>query len=142
MSNKELNDIFRANKGDIHGGMIETSFMLHLRPELVKDYKNLKRINLFDDNIFKRIVSAKDAFKHGYFGNPALATPEIGKMILDESIENFYHVLDNSIKNPNFAESIKSMGHKKIYNKTNFLRYVSLTLIGLGALFFLKSDKK
>ncbi len=142
MSNKELNDIFKNNKGDIHGGMIETSFMLHLRPELVGEYKHLKQINLFDKNIFKRVISAKDAFYSGYFGNPALATPEIGKMVLEESIDTFYNVLDKSIKDPSFSEKIKSIGHGKIHNKTNFLRYLSLAFISIGSIMLYKSKNK
>lgn len=141
MSNKELNDIFRSNTGDVHGGMIETSFMLHIRPDLVKDYKSLKRINIFEKNPVKKIVSLKAALKEGYFGNPAVSTPEIGKMVLEESVDTFYNVLDNSIKDPSFAETIKSTGHNKIYLKTNFIRNFSVLLLMVSGLFLFRSQK-
>lgn len=141
MNNKELNDLFRSNVGDVHGGMIETSFMLHIRPDLVKDYKGLKRINIMEKNLFKKALALKDAAKSGYFGNPAVATPEIGEMILNESINNFYHVLDKSIKEPDFANKIKSIGNSKFYLKTDFLRYLSLALFIFSGLFFVYKRK-
>jgi len=69
--------------------MIETSFMLHLRYEVVAEYKHLKQINLFDKNIFKRVVSSKDDFCYGYFlGYLILAFIGIVSIMLHKSKNN------------------------------------------------------
>jgi creatinine amidohydrolase len=142
MKNKELNELYRNNVGDIHGGMVETSFMLHIKPHLVGEYKHLKRINILEKNWFKKIIALKNSYKSGYFGNPAVATPKIGEMLLNESIENFYYVLDKSIKEPDFVDKVKSIGSKKFYLKTDFFRNVSLLLLIFSGLFLFRKDIK
>ncbi|MFN8575888.1 MAG: creatininase family protein [Candidatus Sericytochromatia bacterium] len=139
MKDPELNKIYKSNVGDIHGGMIETSFMLHINKDLVGEYKNLKRINILEKNFFKKIVALKDSYKSGYFGNPAVASPEIGEMVLKESVDNFYYVLDKSIKEPDFIHEVKSLGYKKVYLRTDFFRYISFFLLLFSGLLLLKN---
>lgn len=140
MTNKELNKLYRDNIGDIHGGMVETSFMLHINPDLVGDYKDLKRINILEKNVFKKLTALKNSYKAGYFGNPSLANPEIGEMILKEAVNNFYNVLEQSIKNPQSIHIIKSIGYKKLYLRTNFFRNISLFFLFISGLFLLKGS--
>lgn len=140
MSNKELNQLYRDNVGDIHGGMVETSFMLHINSKLVGDYKDLKRINILEKNLFKKLIALKDSYNSGYFGNPALANPKIGEMILNESVNNFYNVLDQSIKYPESIHKIKSIGYKKLYLRTDFFRNLSIFLLFISSMFLLKNN--
>ena len=69
---------------NIHAEGYETSFMWHYLPELVNEevLKNLKPTNL----VFKDLLvwtkggrEAREVTPHGYFGDPATASPERGR---------------------------------------------------------------
>jgi creatinine amidohydrolase len=80
-------------KGDIHGGWWETSMMLLLRPDLVRDFKGLGTI--------KR--DEKDPkIKRGYFGSPSLASREFAeaslRVMTEEGIGIVERVLDSKNK--------------------------------------------
>ncbi len=127
LPNKELYELFDQNRGDIHGGMLETSFMLHLRPDLVKEYKHLEEINIFTKNPLKKAKALKKALKYGYLGSPAKANKEIGKMLLDDAVEIIYEELCACIINNGKVN--KSVDSSKMYLKTDFKKNLSLVTI-------------
>ncbi|MBC7475696.1 MAG: creatininase family protein [Candidatus Sericytochromatia bacterium] len=132
---KELNKIFKASPGDIHGGMLETSFMLHIRPDLVREYKELNHIDISQKNIFKKAFAFKSALQQGYFGNPAKAEPHIGKLILDDSIDLFYQSLKQAMQDDKFLFNLKSTNYSKYYMRTNFLSNLIIILAMLSGIF-------
>ncbi|MDH7799163.1 MULTISPECIES: creatininase family protein [unclassified Beijerinckia] len=88
-----------------HAGNVETSFMLHAHPELVRVDKimtlpdhpladfasNLPMDPPLDQNIAFNQPTAAEFYKrtqgHGTYSNPAAATAEIGKAVLDVTIK-------------------------------------------------------
>ena len=89
-----------ALEGDVHAGVVETSMLLHLRPELVDpQYKNLERLNFSayiearngrapsDKSVgqmFENFMGIFDYFyEETYSGMPAAADAEIGKAIIE-----------------------------------------------------------
>ena len=84
----------------IHGGDIETSIMLHLRPdlvrmeeardfrstqlELIKEFKHLRAHGLIQFG-----WKAQDLNPHGAVGNAAAATAEKGKQVVDHQARAF-----------------------------------------------------
>ena len=87
-----------------HAGLVETAFMLHAHPELVKKDKikpvephkmsnfasNFPMDPPLDQNIAFCQPTAEEFYKrtggHGTYSSPALATAEIGKAVLDVTI--------------------------------------------------------
>ena len=87
-----------------HAGCVETSFMLHAHPDLVRadQIRPLEDHPLaefastfpmdppFDQNIAFNQATAEEFYKrtggHGTYSNPATATAEIGKAVLDVTI--------------------------------------------------------
>lgn len=76
-------DTRKQLKHDLHAGAYETSEMLVLRPELVRDlYRNLETVQI----PFQKLTSttALQAGRGlGYLGAPSLATPELGDAYLE-----------------------------------------------------------
>lgn len=67
---------------DLHGGEMETSLMLALDPDLVRE--NWRSLPATEVDLIATAAAGK-TFKEvgpGYFGAPALSTPEKGKLIL------------------------------------------------------------
>jgi len=89
---------------DIHGGFIETSVMLALRPDLVdmsktaqfsnaqSDFaKDFKHLRAYGPHAFGWKISDLNA--HGVTGNAAAATAEAGEKILAHAVEGFIELL-------------------------------------------------
>jgi creatinine amidohydrolase len=89
---------------DIHGGFIETSVMLALRPELVdmsraRDFANAQadfarsftHLRAYGPHAFGWKMS--DLSPDGVTGNAAAATPEAGERILDHAVSGFLELL-------------------------------------------------
>ncbi len=81
----------------VHGGIDETSIMLHLAPELV-DLSNVERRvpEKLADNTHVRFggrVSfgwlSNDFFPDGYIGDPTQADPTLGKTLFEGAVRNF-----------------------------------------------------
>jgi creatinine amidohydrolase/Fe(II)-dependent formamide hydrolase-like protein len=71
---------------DPHGGAGETAMSLAIRPDLVKsDYKNYPPFLVEDQDEFFRSVQHKREWR-GYWGSPALATPQMGQDFLDDLV--------------------------------------------------------
>ncbi|MBV2144142.1 creatininase family protein [Falsochrobactrum sp. TDYN1] len=89
---------------DIHGGFIETSVMLALRPELVDmskaaDFSNeqakfaqeFKRLRAYGPHAFG--WKMHDLNREGVAGNAAAATAEAGEKLLAHAVEGFIELL-------------------------------------------------
>ena len=80
----------------VHGGMDETSVMLHLRPELVDMSLAVRRIPeglAKNKNVrFGGSVSfgwlSNDFFSDGHIGDPTLATAQVGKTMFDTAVNS------------------------------------------------------
>jgi creatinine amidohydrolase len=78
-----------------HAGAAETSTNLYLRPDLVKRYTNLPPFvaknygELFD-------TSEKSGWQ-GYWGAPALASPQLGEDLMNEFIDRAFRIAQMSL---------------------------------------------
>ena len=88
----------------IHGGFIETSVMLALRPDLVKmeaarDFpsgqarfqRTFKHLRAYGPHAFGWMM--RDLSPEGAVGNAAAATPEAGEKILERAVTGFLELL-------------------------------------------------
>jgi creatinine amidohydrolase len=97
---RALSDAERAMlKGDTHGGFLETSFMLKLRPELVGERDHLPP---FDPPLLTRLQTdfAMRQGRGGYVGYPAAASVEFGEAALAAFVEVAYERMAAAIANP------------------------------------------
>ena len=89
----------------IHGGLVETAAMLHLRPDLVvmdaaRDFIPNSRKVAEENDVLRLLgpVSAgwvmSDLNSDGVAGNAALATPEIGKALVDHAATRYARLLE------------------------------------------------
>ncbi len=77
---------------DMHAGELETSILLHVNPELVRDgYQAADWTS--DDRRHLLTAGMQKYTSSGVVGLPSLATPEKGKAILHSLTENFASVL-------------------------------------------------
>jgi creatinine amidohydrolase len=87
-------------KGDTHGGLLETSFILKMRPELVKEaYKHLEP---FDPSFMTRLqkdYAMRDGHQ-GYVGYPAAASIGFGEAALQAFVELAYERMIETMENP------------------------------------------
>lgn len=90
----------------IHGGDVETSLMLHFRPELVDMAKAQDFVSSFEraEGEFDLLRShgphgfswiASDLNPHGVVGNAAIATAEKGRLTAEHQAEGFVQLLQD-----------------------------------------------
>ena len=90
----------------IHGGDVETSLMLHFRPDLVDMAKaeNFTSLAAETDAKFKLLAptgthafawSAKDLNPHGVVGDASVATPEKGRAVAEHQARGFAALLED-----------------------------------------------
>ena len=113
--------------------MLETSFMLYLRPELVKDYKSLEDINIKSKGLVNRIRAVRKGLKAGYLGYPAKANERIGKLFLLDAIDLFYETLTQCLDDTKHWKSVKSLDTARIHMRTNFYKKAIFAGLGLVA---------
>lgn len=85
----------------VHGGMDETSVMLHLRPELVDMSLAVRRVpEKLADNQHVRFGGrvafgwlSNDFFPEGHIGDPTGANAEIGKSMFDSAVSSLGEAL-------------------------------------------------
>ncbi|SRR5579871_187909 len=89
----------RMLKGDTHGGLLETSFMLKLRPDLVADHSKLEP---FDPPLLTRLQTdfAMKEGRGGYVGYPAAASVEFGAAALEAFVDVAYERMMAAMENP------------------------------------------
>lgn len=144
LNNRELNTLFRENKFDVHGGRFETSMMLYLRPDLVKEHKNLPSSNIELNKPFSAVKKLFKAFnEYGYLGDPSKASTEIGKQIIDETVESFFEIIKKNIEEDNFHIQIRSISWNNPLVKTNFIdKLFSIAFFSIASYVLLKKYKK
>ena len=96
---------------DFHAGMIETSLMMHWKPELVRDKIEMddeytarmmrtdqdwfeKREKTLDHPFIVEKVGQKDAIKVGVMGMPELASKELGEKVCNEIVDSLCKYID------------------------------------------------
>ena len=88
---------------EVHAASIETSLLLHLSPELVKEIPHFKSFVSFKNRLPASWVSHN--FKTlGVIGNPSFASAEAGREILDFAVRkicNLFEQISANIVNPN-----------------------------------------
>ena len=78
---------------DMHAGEIETSILLHARPDLVRDgYQGADWVA--DDRRHLLVTGMSEYTTSGVIGRPSLATAEKGKAVLASLTASFAPVLD------------------------------------------------
>jgi len=95
----------------IHGGLVETSMMLHLRPELVKmdQAADFRPVMAEIEDEFRRLRhlggvgmgwQAQDIHPEGVAGNAASASADIGKRIVDHVASGFAELVSETSHYP------------------------------------------
>lgn len=96
---------------DFHAGQVETALMMHWRPDLVqKDvaidepyYAKMMRTDpdwfatsekIIDHPFVVEAISQRPEIEVGVMGFPELATPELGKIVADEMVEELVAYVD------------------------------------------------
>ena len=85
----------------VHGGLDETSLMLHLRPDLVNMSKAVRRVpERMADNSYVRFGGSvsfgwlsNDFFPEGVIGDPTLATAELGEKMFESAVTHLVAAL-------------------------------------------------
>lgn len=101
---KKITDIEKCEV--FHAGLLETSFMMLLRPDLVHEDKIQKGLphRFTEETGFKyhRLIGnklsgfswlTKDVTKSGIIGDPTKATREIGKVVMDFAVDEICDIL-------------------------------------------------
>ena len=91
----ELAEIFESARDDLHAGEIETSLLLALRPELVKDgaadfVPQAVPRTFLDWAPFERLAPS------GVWGRPSLASAEKGRLALDAAVRGTVRYIQES----------------------------------------------
>jgi creatinine amidohydrolase len=82
-----------SNHEDMHAGELETSILLHVNPELVRDgYQAADWIA--DDRRHLLTTGMSEYTRSGVIGRPSLASAEKGKALLASLVERFASVLE------------------------------------------------
>lgn len=102
---EELRQIMERFPKDWHGGYVETSMMLHINENLVKkDYKKYEPIEVDVIKLSDRKAADKYGKGIGYFGYPAESSKQIGKLMLDSTIEVLTKISIEFIKRKNYKQ--------------------------------------
>jgi creatinine amidohydrolase len=83
---------------DMHAGEIETSLLLHLCPDLVRD--GYHTADHFTDRPHLLVAGMRGYTPSGVIGQPSAATPEKGKAVLDSLTTSFADTLEVLINAP------------------------------------------
>jgi creatinine amidohydrolase len=124
-----------AMRGDAHGGLWETSLLLRIRPDLVREnYQNLppQRYSLFQS--IRKNYPLRLGNRKGYIGSPAAASESWGelarRLLLDAAWEVTAPMLDPS--NDNWQK--RSMLSKIPLLRTDLPYAVGIGFLGMAAM--------
>ncbi|MGQ9722686.1 MAG: creatininase family protein [Candidatus Jordarchaeum sp.] len=102
---EELRVIMEKYPKDWHAGYGETSMMLNIKEPLVKkDYKNYESIEVNVIKLSDRNVVDKHGKAIGYFGYPAESSKQIGKLMLNSTIDILTKMSIEFIKRKNYKQ--------------------------------------
>jgi len=77
-------------EGDGHGGLLETSRMMHLAPDLVRTPKKKGR---FLDQGYMVVENPEKCYPQGFVGDPTKASAELGERINDHIIKELSRLI-------------------------------------------------
>jgi len=81
-----------SNHEDMHAGELETSILLHVNPELVRDGYQAADWTA-DDRRYLLTTGMSEYTQSGVIGRPSLASAEKGKALIASLVDNFASVL-------------------------------------------------
>jgi creatinine amidohydrolase len=90
---RESAKLITSNHEDMHAGELETSILLHVHPELVRDGYQAADW-LADDRRHILTTGIGEYTQSGVIGRPSLASAEKGKALLASLVESFASVLE------------------------------------------------
>jgi creatinine amidohydrolase len=90
---RESAKLTTSNHEDMHAGELETSILLHVHPELVRDGYQAADW-LADDRRHILTTGIGEYTQSGVIGRPSLASAEKGKALLASLVESFASVLE------------------------------------------------
>jgi creatinine amidohydrolase len=111
-------------KYDYHAGWWETSMILLIRPELVKEkYKELPPVLIENPLQLRADAALKLGNGLGYFGTPSFADVKLAeassKVLLNEGMKIIYRFLDGE----DVSKETQSVLYKSLLFRVNFRRY-------------------
>lgn len=110
-------------KKDIHGGWWETSMMLYLKPDLVKDnYKTLS------DN---EKTMENTASNPGYYGSPSKADVEFAKVSVGVLIDEVGSTIDKCLSGIDIGKETVSPLHKIRRLRPKFKRHLIISILAV-----------
>ncbi|MEM2958259.1 MAG: creatininase family protein, partial [Candidatus Jordarchaeaceae archaeon] len=89
---------------DWHAGYGETSMMLNINPELVKDYRKCEPVEVDVIKLLDRKAADKYGKGLGYFGYPAQSSKQFGKLMLDYTIKVLTEMSIDFLKRENYKQ--------------------------------------
>ncbi len=88
---RQVAGLASSGHDDMHAGEIETSLLLHLRPELVRD--GYQHADHLADRPHLLVLGMRGYTTSGVIGQPSLASAEKGKAVLDSLTASFAETL-------------------------------------------------
>jgi len=126
-------------KLDSHAGWWETSIMMIIRPDLVKEsYKELEPFVL---TRWQRMSNKLYPGDQGYRGFPSKATKEYAEAATNTMLKHTMELVDDWLEGENMKEKASSPLYKLLFFRTNFDRSVIsilLVLITLTLIYFFR----
>ncbi len=124
-------------KYDYHAGWWETSLMLLLRPELVKEkYKELPPVLIENPLQLRADAALKLGKGLGYFGTPSFADVKLAeassKVLLSEGMKIIYRFLDGE----DVSKQTQSIFYRSFLFRRNLHRYIFLFIFIILAVLF------
>lgn len=117
---------------DLHAGAVETSLMLRFRPELVADFfRELPPHRVTPDEIMKGLGRSLRTHR-GYFGDPALASDDLGKALGDAIVGEGVDLLARFVRGEN-VQTDSEFGLRKVPWMARDERRINGLLLGLAA---------
>lgn len=132
-----------ALKTDFHGGLIETSLMMKIKPNLVKEtYRELEPVQIKSIWKLRRNSGKKAGAGLGYLGAPALANAKIGEAFIELLTEEMgplvKQYLNGEISHRKFRSVLYYIPLLRTHFRLMLIMLVNLIAAGAAWLFFMR----
>jgi creatinine amidohydrolase len=120
---------------DVHAGWMETSLMLHVRPDLVDEsYRDLPPTHLTTDDMLSTERTRQKVAGLGHIGTPAEATVELGREANRNSVEWLAEAIEAFVRRRNHEQYRHGMFWRALPLRTDFPRWAAgAGMAALGA---------
>lgn len=109
----ELENFEKEHENDYHAGWIETSSLLDIDSEYVRNgYENLPDSQITDKDMIFRKKQIEAMGEYGYIGSPRYASVEIGKELNDNCIASICDAVERFYK----RDGYQKYEHYSLYN--------------------------